>query len=240
MNRRAVIVVVLLVACISLLSLIAVLNSPQAAEAVRRLFAVLTLARMAALATVITAIVGLISWGLRWVNRKNATEQVVGDEPRSTATDNHDEPHLRFKASGWQVSYTAGKDEVGGPRHVEPWEVAGVTSGVEVSARYSFEAEMFNETNVDTDLRDARVVFYWREGEQAESPTGSMVGGWLFIDHVEVLDLPSRKWVRFQRHGKVDDEHARKLPLCRKVTFRANFPSGRVFERPVVVESPGV
>lgn len=145
---------------------------------------------------------------------------------------------LRFESDAWEAFYSAGADDYGGTPGVEPSGVRDVPRDTPVSVRYSFEAKLFNEKEVDTGISDVRVAFWWDDGGQSEdrpydTASGRVVAGQMTADHADVLDLPSRRYVQLRLHGYLGDEPARKLPGCKKVVFRARFPSGRKFERPI-------
>lgn len=107
------------------------------------------------------------------------------------------------------------------------------------SARYSFSIKFFNEKDVDTGLRDLAVEFRWKDRRKTtdrpwDSSATRVRGGITTSERVEVLNLPSRKWLSLSLHGIIGEEDARNMQNCKRVMLVGYFPTGRAFEKQIL------
>lgn len=174
---------------------------------------------------------------------------------------------VRVAMNGWQVVFpeaiTADETRT---RHVHV-AVPGYTPYIRepdkyssITASYSLSADLFNEKDVGTSLRDMMVVFQSADGKETEGPlwpTGREAPSnpserhqrlysaekssvprraeEFLPDPTVFLDLPPRSNVVLRMSGKVTGETGREVMKSERAYLRRFFPNGKPFRKEIAV-----
>ncbi len=95
---------------------------------------------------------------------------------------------------------------------------------------YVASIELFNEKELRTGLRDVAIVFRGRSGTEVETTPK------ISREPVEVINLPSREWIRLDLFGEVGAAKMSELANCDTVEFRGRFPNGKEFVKPIPID----
>ena len=125
----------------------------------------------------------------------------------------------------------------------------------ELWIEYKVSIELFNEKELPTGLRDIAIVFRGR-GEARVETMPCYQGTWQIqggpaigygmpedADPVDIINLPSREWVRFDLAGAfnghffIDEREPRKLKDCDTVEFLGCLPNRRKFVRTIPINA---
>lgn len=118
---------------------------------------------------------------------------------------------------------------------VSDWQLAfyeaGASGGEPVRAVCSFEVNLFNERTLPSGLRGVSVAFVQNGEEEVVGRLRSSISD----EEVEVLNLPSRRWVCVSLYGYFEVEEARKLSNFERADLVGYFPDDRKFRQRIVV-----
>jgi hypothetical protein len=95
---------------------------------------------------------------------------------------------------------------------------------------YSCTVKLFNETEVDTGLRDIRVAFLDASGATTKNDVPQMADSRQnFVMDPDVLNLPARQWVSVELYGRFGTEEFEPIARSAAVEMRAYLPREKPF-----------
>ena len=137
---------------------------------------------------------------------------------------------IRCKLSGWSLTYTLHRD----PRPKTASRSLFQNKYVIGQAKhggYYVRVNLFNETEVDTGLRDIRVAFTDDSGIAQKVYVPTMVDSKKFSMDPDAVNLPARQWVAMRLEGKVETEDFEVLARSTTAKLTAWLPMDKPFER---------
>lgn len=171
---------------------------------------------------------------------------------------------LRFETEPMRIQLLG--DQGGrGPIHSLPVDVEAYAANPPVLTlgriqgqrwvEYKVSIELFNEKELPIGLRDIAIVFRGKSGTcvetmpcyqgtwQIEGGPGIGYGMPKDADPVEVINLPSREWLRFDLAGAVNGEfviprsNRTKLKECETIEFVGHYPDRRKYVRTIPIDA---